>query len=131
MVVLILEVALILVGLYATIVLRSLIKKVIGLGIVNSGIVILFVEFGSHTGSRAPILVEGITDVVDPVPQALMLTAIVIGIALTSLALVFAYRLHERYGTLDIGEIEHLSRAELEPPDKAHPDQGGHEEASE
>jgi len=49
---------------------------------------------------------------VDPLPQALMLTAIVVGVAVTALALVLAVRLHERFGTLDSREIEKRIRDE-------------------
>ncbi|MBD3305017.1 Na+/H+ antiporter subunit C, partial [candidate division KSB3 bacterium] len=66
---------------------RNLIKKVIALYITNSSIVIMFVYLGSLSGTTAPILVGETHDIVDPVPQALMLTAIVVGICLTSLAL--------------------------------------------
>lgn len=86
----------------------NLIKKVIALNIFNSSIVIFFVYSGSLTGSTAPIMQEKIKDVVDPLPQALMLTAIVIGISLTALALVLILRIYRQYGTLSISQIEKL-----------------------
>ena len=98
--------ALLLVGVWGLIRKRNLIKKVIALSIINSAIVILFVYGGSFSGRNAPILIGGITDIVDPIPQALMLTAIVVGICLTALALALVYRMYQRYQTLDIANIE-------------------------
>ncbi len=95
-----------LLGLWGLLVKRNLIKKVMSLGILNSAVVILFIYAGSLSGSGAPIMVEGVGRPVDPVPQALMLTAIVVGICVTALALVFVRILYRRYGTLDVREIE-------------------------
>ncbi len=98
--------ALLVVGVWGVIRKRNLIKKVIALNIINSAIVILFLYGGSFSGHNAPILIGGTTDIVDPVPQALMLTAIVVGICITALALALAYRMYQRYHTLDIIQIE-------------------------
>ena len=84
----------------------NLIKKVIALNIFNSSIVIFFIYLGSRTGSTAPIMERGIKDIVDPLPQALMLTAIVIGISLTALALSFIVKIYRRYKTLSICKIQ-------------------------
>ncbi len=84
----------------------NIIKKVIALNLVNSAIVILFIYSGSLSGILAPIILKGNENIVDPVPQALMLTAIVVGICITALALSLVYRLYYIYGTLDIREIE-------------------------
>lgn len=92
----------------------NLIKKVISLNIFNSSIVILFIYIGSHTGSTAPIMLEGVKDIVDPLPQALMLTAIVIGISLTALALSFILKIYTRYRTLSIHGIQNR----LKPDDE-------------
>jgi multicomponent Na+:H+ antiporter subunit C len=95
-----------LLGVWGLIGKRNLIKKVISLSILNSALVILFVYLGSLSGATAPIMLPGVANVVDPLPQALMLTAIVIGISLTALALVLVAKIHRRYGTLDIRRIE-------------------------
>jgi multicomponent Na+:H+ antiporter subunit C len=81
------------------------IKKVMALGILNSSVIILFVLEGSRIGTNAPIMDAGTTHVVDPMPQALMLTAIVIGVCITALALAFACLLHKWTGSFDINEI--------------------------
>ena len=94
-----------LIGLYGIIGKKNIIKKIFGLAILNSTIVILFVMEGAKIGSEAPIIAEGGSSIVDPVPQALMLTAIVIGVCVTALALSMAYRLFNSTGTFDIDEI--------------------------
>ncbi|MBE0478772.1 cation:proton antiporter subunit C [Candidatus Aerophobetes bacterium] len=90
----------------------NLIKKVIALNIFNSSIVIFFIYLGSRTGSTAPIMERGIKDIVDPLPQALMLTAIVIGISLTALALSFIIKIYRRHKTLSIYKIQKKSEHE-------------------
>jgi multicomponent Na+:H+ antiporter subunit C len=96
---------LLLVGVWGLIRKRNLIKKVIALNIINSAIVMLFL-YGGASGQNAPILVRGTIDIVDPVPQALMLTAIVVGVCLTALSLALVYLMYQRYHTLDITQIE-------------------------
>ncbi|MCX7787546.1 MAG: cation:proton antiporter subunit C [Spirochaetes bacterium] len=95
-----------LVSLAGIILSKNLIRKVMALNMLNSAVIILFIFFGSLRGTHAPILVAGETDIVDPTPQALMLTAIVVGICITALALAFIYKLHHRYGTTELPEIE-------------------------
>jgi len=72
-------------GLWAVIFDPNLVKKVFGLSVLNSSVVILFILEGSRLGENTPILEDGIKNVVDPLPQALMLTAIVIGVCVLSL----------------------------------------------
>lgn len=102
----ILIVALFCTGLWGILAKRNLIKKVIALNILYSSIIILFIYQGSFAGLWAPILTGTATDVVDPLPQALVLTAIVIGVSITALALCLVYRIYQRYGTIDITRIE-------------------------
>ena len=84
----------------------DLITKVMALSIANAAIILLFVHFGSRSGSEAPILLAGVTDVVDALPQALMLTAIVIGVATSAVALTLIVRIHQTFGSVCIREIE-------------------------
>lgn len=98
-----------LLGLFGLIARRNLIKKVFALAILNSAVVLLFVMEGGRSGESAPLLGEGgifsgLT-MVDPVPHALMLTAIVVGVCVSALALALAYRLYKAYGSLDIDEL--------------------------
>ena len=94
-----------LVGFWGILGKKNIIKKIIGLNLINNSVVILFVLEGSRVGEQAPIMDEGIANVVDPVPQALMLTAIVIGVCVTALALALAFRLYKAAGSFDIDEI--------------------------
>lgn len=110
--------ALFLLGVWGLVRQDNLIKKVIALNLVSSALVILFIWLGSLSGSAAPILVEKAAEVVDPLPQALMLTAIVIGICLTALALLLVVRIHRSYGTLDIRRIERILRNQDERDSK-------------
>lgn len=101
--------AVFLVGIWGVIAARNIIKKVIGLSIANSAVIMMFVYFGSLSGATAPILRGSHGTPVDPVPQALMLTAIVVGICVVAVALVLVYRLYQRFGTLDAQELERLA----------------------
>ena len=100
------SIVLLLTGLYGLMAKRNLIKKIIGLYILDGGVILYFVSIGYRSGASAPILEEGVEKVVDPVPQALMLTAIVIGICVTALALSIAVKIYEKYQTLDIEELK-------------------------
>jgi multicomponent Na+:H+ antiporter subunit C len=84
----------------------NIIKKVIALNILSTAGILLFLYSGSSSGSTAPILVGMDGKIVDPLPQALMLTAIVVGVCVTALSLVLVIRLFRIHGTLDIREIE-------------------------
>ena len=98
------------IGLYGVMSKNNLVKKIMGLTIMNSSIVLFFISIGYRKSGLAPILEEGMTGgttatVVDPVPQALMLTAIVIGMSITALALALIVRIYAKYKTLDIQQL--------------------------
>ncbi|NBF40452.1 MAG: Na+/H+ antiporter subunit C [Spirochaetes bacterium] len=103
-----------LVGLWGVLSKHNIIKKIIALSIMNGAIVMFFVHHGARFGTTAPIL-EGAPSagapsaaaaMVDPLPQALMLTAIVVGICIIALGLALVVLLHRRFATLDIRRIE-------------------------
>lgn len=94
------------VGLWGLLAFPNLIKKIIALSVLNSAVVALFIVTASVSGDTAPILDRPDAAFVDPIPQALMLTAIVVGFSLTAVGLVFAVKLFEAYGSLDIDTIE-------------------------
>jgi multicomponent Na+:H+ antiporter subunit C len=106
--------ALFLVGLYGVMVKRNLIKIVISLIIMESAVNVFIVMIGYRRDGIAPILsktMEARTFVersVDPLPQALVLTAIVIGLGVTAMTIAIAMKLYEKYGTYDIKEIRKL-----------------------
>jgi multicomponent Na+:H+ antiporter subunit C len=105
------SVGLMLVGLYIILAKRNLIKVIIGLSFFETGINLLLIAIGYVGRGTAPIFsnpdvkAEGM---VDPTPQALVLTAIVIGVAVLALALSLAVRLYEHYGTLDLRKVREL-----------------------
>jgi len=102
---------LIIIGLYIVLTKRNLIKVIIGLDLFETGIFLLLICTGYVKGGTAPIFSNAkLTSalMVDPVPQALVLTAIVIGVATLALALSLAIRLYHHYGTLDLRKIREL-----------------------
>ena len=103
---------LMMIGLYVVMAKPNLIKKVIGLNIFQAGVIMLYVTMGKVEGGTAPIYIEGAEAYSNPVPHVLMLTAIVVGIATTALALALVVRLEEAYGTIEEDEIR---RQEVEP----------------
>ena len=98
------------VGIYCILRKRNLIKIIIGIIIAEYGIHLFFALVGYRTEGRSPIFspTEGILNMVDPLPQALVLTAIVIGLAVTAMTIAIAIRIYEKYGTFDITKIRKL-----------------------
>ena len=100
---------LIFIGLYIILVKRNLIKVIIGLSILDTGVNLFLISVGYISKGTAPIFSKPGLDparMVDPVPQALVLTAIVIGVAVLALALSLAIRLYHHYGTLNLRKIK-------------------------
>ncbi|RKX96183.1 MAG: cation:proton antiporter [Spirochaetes bacterium] len=110
MTVYILCILLFLVGLYGVITKRNLIKIIIGISIMEYSVNLFLILVGYVKGGTAPILSKGLKNniFVDPLPQAMVLTAIVIGLATTALLLAVAIRIYKKYGTFDIREIKKL-----------------------
>jgi len=103
------SILLILIGLYAVLIKRNIIKMVIGLAILDSGIHLLLIAIGYVKLGTAPIfsnLKLTSQQMVDPVPQALVLTAIVIGLAVTAVALSLVIRIYREKNTLDVKKIQ-------------------------
>jgi len=98
------------IGLYCVLRKRNLIKIVVGLGIIEYAVNLFFALVGYRARGRAPILSadQVISNMVDPIPQALVLTAIVIGLAVTALIVAIAIKIYEKYGTFDITKINKL-----------------------
>lgn len=100
---------LIFIGLLTILVKHNLIKVIIGLSILDTGINLFLISVGYINRGTAPIFSrEGIDPehMVDPVPQALVLTAIVIGVAVLALALALAVKLYQHYGVLDLRQVK-------------------------
>ena len=103
---------LIVLGLYCIITKYNLIKTVIGMSVMDYGVNLLIISIGFHPGGTAPIFTPGELNAasyfVDPLPQALTLTSIVIGACVTAMSLALVIRIEESYGTLDTREIRRL-----------------------
>ena len=103
---------LIFLGLYCIVVKHNAVKTVIGLCVMDYGVNIFLISVGYVPGGTAPIFTQGeITAAsyfVDPIPQALTLTSIVIGACVTAMSLAIVMRLDEQYKTLDTREIRRL-----------------------
>ncbi|MFB0509962.1 MAG: sodium:proton antiporter [bacterium] len=99
-----------LIGLYAVVAKRNLIKIAIGFGIMEYAVNLFFAFVGFKRDALAPIItrVDQTRNFVDPIPQALVLTAIVIGLGTTAVMLALALRIYEKYKTLDISKIRRL-----------------------
>ena len=103
---------LVLIGLWAMLSRKNIIKIIIGFSIVDTGTHVVMVGVGYLRNRTAPILdstalrSDAIGRVIDPLPSALVLTAIVIGLAVTALMLSYALRLHRQTGTLSIDNMK-------------------------
>lgn len=99
-----------LIGIYAILTKRNLIKIAIGFCLLEYAVNLFFVFIGYKKDALAPIYTNAqqARNFVDPIPQALVLTAIVIGLGTTALLLSVAIRIYEKYKTFDIKEIKRL-----------------------
>ena len=102
---------LVLIGLWAIMTHRDIIRIIVGFTIFDVGIHIIMLSVGHILGGSAPI-VEKLNNTtaryVDPVPQALVLTAIVIGLGITAFMLTYAVNMFDKKGTLDIDKFKEL-----------------------
>ncbi|MCW8125950.1 cation:proton antiporter subunit C [Microbulbifer halophilus] len=99
-------IALMMIGLYMVIVQGNLIKKIIGLNIFQTSVFIFYISVGKVDGGSAPILSAGESLYSNPLPHVLILTAIVVGIATTSLALALVIRIERAYGSVEERDIQ-------------------------
>lgn len=94
---------------------KNLIKKIIGLNIMDSAVYLFLAEKGYINGRTVPIVVNGIQDVetyINPIPSGLVLTGIVVSVSVSALMLSLTIRLYKRYHTLDLDEISLRLRKE-------------------
>ncbi len=107
------------IGIYAIVGKKNLIKIIVGVIIMGYAVNLFLVLVGYRSGGRAPIITREVSDdpqrlsefvqtAVDPLPQALVLTSIVIGLATLILMIALAIRIYEKYGTFDISKIRKL-----------------------
>lgn len=95
------------IGLYAVVVKTNLIKKLLGLAIFQSAVFLMYITMDKVEGGTAPIIQKGMEDQIysNPLPQVLILTAIVVGVSMTALGLAIVVRVKEAYGTIEEDEI--------------------------
>jgi len=108
-------IVLMMIGFYAMTGKTNLVKKLVGMNIFQWSIILFIVSLSAKRGATIPIVLgshdHGATPVlraaeyVNPLPQVLMLTAIVVGVATTGVALALLLRIHKRYGTLEEDEL--------------------------
>lgn len=108
-------ITLMMIGLFAIIAKNNLVKKIVGMNIFQTAIILFYVSIGVKKGATIPILEHGhgeeahhivhAMDYINPLPHVLMLTAIVVGVATTGVALALAIRIYNRYNTLEEDEI--------------------------
>jgi multicomponent Na+:H+ antiporter subunit C len=104
---------LLMIGFFGVIAKRNLVKKLVGLSIFQSAVFLLYITMGKVEGGTAPIY--GITDNTvfsNPLPQVLILTAIVVGISTTALGLSIVVRIKEAYGSIEEDVIHEKDRVE-------------------
>lgn len=112
-------ITLMMIGLYALIAKNNLVKKIVGMNIFQTAIILFYVSIGAKKGATIPILEHGhvehgetitshivhAADYINPLPHVLMLTAIVVAVATLGVALALAIVVYKRYGTLEEDEI--------------------------
>ena len=108
-----LSAALLLIGLYGMLAKPNLVRKLMAMNILQVAVIMFFISLAAKSGATVPIAVEGdearvATAYVNPLPHALMLTAIVVSVSTTGVALALLIRIHRRYGTLN--EVELLEK---------------------
>ncbi|MBU1172011.1 MAG: cation:proton antiporter subunit C [Proteobacteria bacterium] len=104
---------LMMIGLYALIAKNNLVKKIIGMSIFQTSIILFYVSTAYKTGKAIPIVEHGhgahsvihATDYINPLPHVLMLTAIVVSVATLGVALALAIKVYRQYGTLEEDDI--------------------------
>ncbi len=100
---------LIIIGLYTLVFKRNLIKMIIGITLIESGVNLFLITLGYRKGSVAPIYTSSPGGVMAlPIPQALTLTSIVIGVAVLALMLSLVIQIYRHYGTLDVRKVGRL-----------------------
>lgn len=96
---------------------KNLIKKLIGMNIMDTGVFLFLASMGYIEGRKAPIIVDGIQSTeayINPVPAGLVLTGIVVSVSVTAVMLSLSIRLYKRYHTLELDEIYVLSKHQME-----------------
>ncbi|MEE8276873.1 MAG: cation:proton antiporter subunit C [Alphaproteobacteria bacterium] len=92
-------------GLYIVVARGNLVKKLVGIGIFQTSVYLLYLSPGKIIGGTPPVIAEGFTVYSNPLPHVLILTAIVVGLATLALGLALVVRINEAYGSIEEDEI--------------------------
>ena len=92
-------------GLYIVVAKSNMIKTLLGLGVFQTSVYLLYLSPGKILGGTPPILEDGFEVYSNPLPHVLILTAIVVGVATLALGLALVVRINESYGTIEEDEI--------------------------
>ena len=105
-------IVLIVAGMYILIARGNLLKKLLGLAVLQSSVYLLYIAPAKLIGGTAPIIAEGYALYSNPLPHVLILTAIVVGVATLALGLAIVVRIREAYGSIEEDEILAQDRAD-------------------
>ncbi len=103
---------LMMIGLYIVIAHDNLVRKLIGLNVLQVSVFVLYISLGHVSGGTAPILTEDHHLYASALPHVLILTAIVVGISTTALGLALIVRIHRAFGSIEESELEQEERSE-------------------
>ena len=106
-------IVLMMIGFYMVMAHDNLIKKIVGLNIFQTSVFIFYISVGNIEGGSAPIWDENIILYSNPLPHVLILTAIVVGLGTTALALALIVRLNEAYGSINEDEIQAMDNQDM------------------
>ena len=112
-------IVLIVAGMYILIARGNLLKKLLGLAVLQSSVYLLYIGPAKLIGGTAPIIAEGYVVYSNPLPHVLILTAIVVGVATLALGLAIVVRIREAYGSIEEDEILAQDRADQATDDRA------------
>jgi len=101
-------IVLMMMGFYMVISQHNLIKKIVGLNVFQVSVFVFYISMGKVKGGTAPVLIDGFGIYSNPLPHVLILTAIVVGVSTSALALALTVRIKDTYGTIEEDEIEKL-----------------------
>lgn len=101
-------IVLMMMGFYIVISQHNLIKKIVGLNVFQVSVFVFYISMGKVKGGTAPVLLDGFEIYSNPLPHVLILTAIVVGVSTSALALALTVRIMDKYGTIEEDEIKQL-----------------------
>lgn len=102
------------IAIYGICVSENIIKSILCFNIVQAALIVLFTILASRSGDAIPIISNLMDEMVDPLPQALMITAIVISASITALSLMFTVKVFHFYGTVNWNELAHKDGHKIE-----------------